>query len=74
MLMVLEGKCPKCGLRRYGWALKTQPPKTCPNCGVLLEIKYIDDTIPESNAYFIADKYLKTKWHDANSEQKDKEI
>jgi uncharacterized protein (DUF983 family) len=55
-MVLLEGKCPKCGLRRYGWALKTQPPKTCPNCGEVLEIKDIDDTISESQTPFFTDK------------------
>jgi hypothetical protein len=35
---MLEGKCPKCGLARYGWALLNPRYQTCATCGVGLEI------------------------------------
>ena len=35
---MLEGKCPKCGLARYGWALLNPRYQTCITCGVGLEI------------------------------------
>ncbi len=35
---MLEGKCPKCGLTRYGWALLNPRYQTCASCGVGLEI------------------------------------
>ena len=35
---MLEGKCPKCGFYRIGWALRNPRHQTCPKCGVGLEI------------------------------------
>ena len=35
---MLEGKCPKCGFRRIGWAMNDLRHQTCPNCGTPLEI------------------------------------
>ena len=37
-MLMLEGKCPKCGLTRYGWALVNPRFQTCASCGVGLEI------------------------------------
>jgi len=33
-----EAKCPKCGARYFGWALRNPEYQTCPNCGTKLEI------------------------------------
>jgi transcription initiation factor IIE alpha subunit len=35
---MLEGKCPKCGMVRYGWALLNPRHQTCSACGIGLEI------------------------------------
>jgi hypothetical protein len=35
---MLEGKCPKCGARYYGWALNSPRNQMCENCGIGLEI------------------------------------
>jgi hypothetical protein len=35
---MLEGKCPRCGLQRFGWALLNPRYQACPTCGVGLEI------------------------------------
>jgi hypothetical protein len=35
---MLEGRCPKCGLTRYGWALVNPRYQACSSCGVGLEI------------------------------------
>ena len=35
---MLEGKCPKCGARYFGWSLRFPRNQTCPKCGVGLEI------------------------------------
>ena len=35
---MLEGKCPKCGTYRYGWALFSPRHQSCPKCGVGLGI------------------------------------
>lgn len=35
---MIEGKCPNCGNRYFGWALKAQQHQTCDACGVKLEV------------------------------------
>jgi len=35
---MLRGKCPNCGLYRFGWALRNPLHQVCPKCGVVLEI------------------------------------
>lgn len=35
---MLEGRCPKCGTKRYGWALLNPRYQTCSKCGAGLEI------------------------------------
>lgn len=35
---MLEGKCPKCGFRRIGWALSDPRHQTCPKCDTPFEI------------------------------------
>lgn len=40
---MLRGACPKCGLTRYGWALRNERYQLCRECGTRLEIKEIND-------------------------------
>jgi hypothetical protein len=35
---MLEARCPRCGMRRFGWALNSPCYQSCPNCGIGLEI------------------------------------
>ena len=35
---VLKGKCPKCGTRYFGWAMRDPRQRTCNKCGVELEV------------------------------------
>ena len=35
---MLEGKCPKCGYRCIGWALRFPRHQTCPKCGTGLDV------------------------------------
>ena len=35
---MIEGKCPKCGTHRFGWALLNARYQTCPACGAGLDI------------------------------------
>ena len=55
---MLEGKCPKCGSRYFGWALRLPRHQTCPKCGVGLDI--IEDGRAVSTGYspFTAERYL----------------
>jgi len=35
---MLKGKCPKCGAKYFGWALRFARHRKCDKCGVDLEI------------------------------------
>ena len=54
---MLDGKCPKCGTRYFGWALRFPRHQTCPKCGVGLDI--IEDGKQVSKGYspFTAEKH-----------------
>ena len=72
MLGMLEGKCPKCGTRRFGWALLNPRHQTCPKCGSGLEIRNGDRIISKGYSPFTANKYLLDKPSDV-SHPKDEE-
>jgi hypothetical protein len=46
---MLEGKCPHCGARYYGWALSNPGDKICSRCGETLEIGESRGWIPEDD-------------------------
>ncbi len=54
---MLEGKCPKCGYRRIGWALRFPRHQTCPRCGIGLEITEDGRNFFTGYSPFTADKY-----------------
>jgi hypothetical protein len=56
--MMLEGKCPKCGIRRVGWALRYPRYQTCPNCGIGLEITEDGHLISKGYSPFTAEEYI----------------
>ena len=35
---MIEGRCPKCSYRCYGWVLRFPRNQSCPKCGTALEI------------------------------------
>lgn len=43
---MIEGKCPKCGERYYGWALRFERNSYCNNCGTALDIMEDGEPIP----------------------------
>jgi hypothetical protein len=53
----LEGICPKCGARYYGWALTNPVEQKCEQCGISLEISR--DGVPIKTHYspFTAPEY-----------------
>jgi len=55
---MLEGRCPKCGIRYYGWALLNPEHQTCPDCGIGLYIKDSNGTISEGYSPSVIDKNL----------------
>ena len=55
---MLEGRCPKCGIRYYGWALRDSGHQTCPSCGRKLQIKDSNGTLSEGYSPFLIDKHL----------------
>ncbi len=58
MLGILEGKCPKCGTRRIGLALRNPRHQTCPKCGTGLEITNGGRKVSTGYSPFTAEKYL----------------
>lgn len=58
MLGVPEGRCPKCGLRRFGWALRNPRHQTCPKCGTGLEITGAGRKVSKGYSPFDAEKHL----------------
>ena len=54
---MLEGKCPKCGARYYGWQLLFPRHQTCILCGVALELIRDGRRIAEGYSPFAAEKH-----------------
>ena len=55
---MIEGKCPKCGYYRLGWALLNPRHQTCPKCGIGLEITEDGRKVTTGYSPFSADRYL----------------
>ena len=55
---MLEGKCPKCGTRYYGWALCNPRHQTCSKCGVALEITEDGGRVFRGYSPFTAEKHF----------------
>jgi hypothetical protein len=53
---MLEGKCPKCDARYYGWALANPRNQTC-KCGAALII-FDENTSIKGYSPFEAEKYV----------------
>jgi hypothetical protein len=58
MVGIPEGRCPKCGRRYHGWALRNPRRQTCPKCGRGLEIRNSNDTTSRGYSPFNAEGYL----------------
>ena len=54
---MLEGKCPKCGYRCYGWGLRFPRNQSCPKCGSALAIYEDGKLVAKGYSPFTADKY-----------------
>lgn len=55
---MFEGRCNKCGIRYYGWALLNPEYQICPKCGEKLEIKDSNGTISEGYSPSVINKSL----------------
>jgi hypothetical protein len=55
---MINGICPNCDYRNFGWALLNPRNQTCPRCGTGLEIKDGYNKISDSYSVFTADRYL----------------
>ncbi|MFC1940407.1 hypothetical protein ACFLXO_06985 [Chloroflexota bacterium] len=64
---MLEGKCPKCGCRYTGWALRSPRNLMCTSCGAALEITEDGKNIFEGYSPFTAEKYYIDKPSNAPS-------
>ena len=57
---MLEGRCPKCGFYRIGWALRHPRHQTCPKCGTGLEITEDGRRVFRGYSPFDAERYSVT--------------
>ena len=64
---MLEGRCPKCSYRCYGWILRFPRNQSCPKCGGALEIYEEGKRVPGGYSPFTADKYVINLPTDAQS-------
>lgn len=56
-IVMLEGKCSKCGCYYYGWALRVPRNQSCSICGAALEIREDGKNIFKGYSPFTAEKY-----------------
>jgi hypothetical protein len=61
MMDGLEGICPRCGERYYGWALKNPRYQMCGKCGCALEIWRNGEKIASGYSPFEAEEYKITR-------------
>jgi len=54
---MIEGKCPKCGQRYYGWALLQPRNQSCSKCGTGLLITEDGIKTVEGYSPFTAEEY-----------------
>ena len=54
---MIEGRCPKCGARYFGWALRSPRNQSCANCGAALKIYENGKLVSEGYSPFTAEKY-----------------
>ena len=54
---MIEGICPKCGRRYYGWALLQPRNQSCPKCGVGLLITEDGKKTSQGYSPFTAEEY-----------------
>jgi len=55
---MLEGRCPKCGTHRVGWALRFARYQSCPQCGTPLEITENGQPAGQGYSPFTAEEYV----------------
>lgn len=73
MVSTPEGRCPNCGLRFHGWALRNLRHQACPKCGRGLDIKSSDGTISKGYSPFDAEGYsLNPPGKDARTDEIEK--
>ncbi len=70
---MLEGKCPKCGLTRYGWALLNPRYQTCAACGVGLDICENGHKVMTGFSPFEAERLDTPKTEDTAEAEKNQE-
>jgi len=53
---MIEGKCSRCSIYRYGWALLNPRYQTCPKCGAGLDIFKDGHLVSKGFSPFTADR------------------
>ena len=56
-IVMLEGRCSKCGCCYAGWALRFPRNQSCSNCGAALEIYEDGKKVSEGYSPFTAEKH-----------------
>ena len=54
---MIEGKCLKCGVSYFGWALRFPRNQSCSHCGAALKIYENGKLVSEGYSPFTAEKY-----------------
>ena len=54
---MIEGRCPKCGRKYYGWILMQPRNQSCTHCGVELLITEDGGRVVKGYSPFTADEY-----------------
>ena len=54
---MLEGICPECGSRYYGWALRNPRYQMCSKCGIALDITEDGQKYFQGYSPFTAEQY-----------------
>jgi len=68
LIIMIEGVCPKCGQRYYGWALLQPRNQSCSKCGVGLLITEDGKKTIEGYSPFTAEEYKINLQHRTVSE------
>ncbi len=54
---MLEGRCPKCSYKCYGWSLRFPRNQSCPKCGAALDIYEEGKHVSKGYSPFTAEEH-----------------
>ena len=69
-IILLVGKCTKCGKRYIGWALSRPEYQNCPDCGVRLVVRnMVGKYQPDSETAIAAQRDEIAEWQEAREDE-----